>query len=45
MQRTAGNVPGTFKFGAGDYTADPGYAFRCLKAAKRWRLKHAQEVV
>jgi len=28
LQRTAGNVPAAFKFGAGDYQADPGYAFR-----------------
>jgi hypothetical protein len=34
MQRTAGNVPGTFKFGAGDYTADPGYAFRLAEGRK-----------
>ena len=34
MQRTAGNVPGTFKFGAGDYTADPGYAFRLSEGRK-----------
>ena len=34
MQRTAGNVPGAFKFGAGDYTADPGYAFRLAEGRK-----------
>ena len=34
MQRTAGNVPGTFKFGAGDYTADPGYGFRLSEGRK-----------
>ena len=34
MQRTAGNVPGAFKFGAADYTADPGYAFRLAEGRK-----------
>jgi hypothetical protein len=34
MQRTAGNVPGAFKFGAGDFTADPGYAFRLSEGQK-----------
>jgi hypothetical protein len=34
MQRTAGNVPGAFKFGAGDYQADPGYAFRLAEGRK-----------
>jgi len=34
LQRTAGNVPGAFKFGAGDYTADPGYAFRLAEGRK-----------
>ena len=34
MQRTAGNVPGAFKFGASDYTADPGYAFRLAEGRK-----------
>ena len=34
MQRTAGNVPGAFKFGAGDYQADPGYAFRLSEGHK-----------
>jgi hypothetical protein len=34
MQRTAGNVPGAFKFGAGDYQADPGYAFRLSEGQK-----------
>jgi hypothetical protein len=34
MQRTAGNVPGAFKFGAGDYQADPGYAFRLAEGQK-----------
>lgn len=34
MQRTAGNVPGAFKFGAGDYQADPGYAFRLSEGRK-----------
>jgi hypothetical protein len=34
MQRTAGNVPGAFKFGAGDYQADPGYGFRLSEGQK-----------
>jgi hypothetical protein len=34
LQRTAGNVPGAFKFGAGDYEADPGYAFRLSEGQK-----------
>lgn len=34
MQRTAGNVPSAFKFGAGDYQADPGYAFRLAEGQK-----------
>jgi hypothetical protein len=34
MQRTAGNVPGAFKFGAADYTADPGDAFRLAEGRK-----------
>jgi hypothetical protein len=34
MQRTAGNVPGAFRFGAGDYQADPGYAFRLAEGQK-----------
>jgi hypothetical protein len=34
MQRTAGNVPSAFKFGAGDFTADPGYAFRLSEGQK-----------
>jgi hypothetical protein len=34
MQRTAGNVPAAFKFGAGDYQADPGYAFRLSEGQK-----------
>ena len=34
MQRTAGNVPAAFKFGAGDYQADPGYAFRLAEGQK-----------
>jgi len=34
MQKTAGNVPGAFKFGAGDYQADPGYAFRLAEGQK-----------
>jgi len=35
MQRTAGNVPGAFRFGAGDFTADPGYAFRLSEGQKQ----------
>jgi len=34
LQRTAGNVPGAFRFGAGDYQADPGYAFRLAEGQK-----------
>jgi len=34
MQRTAGNVPGAFKFGMNDYQADPGYAFRLSEGQK-----------
>jgi hypothetical protein len=34
MQQTAGNVPGAFKFGANDYQADPGYAFRLSEGQK-----------
>jgi hypothetical protein len=34
LQRTAGNVPGAFKFGASDYQADPGYAFRLAEGQK-----------
>jgi hypothetical protein len=34
MQRTAGNVPGAFNFGAGDFTADPGYGFRLSEGQK-----------
>ena len=34
MQRTAGNVPGAFKFGASDFTQDPGYAFRLQQGQK-----------
>ena len=34
LQRTAGNVPSAFKFGAGDYQADPGYAFRLSEGQK-----------
>jgi hypothetical protein len=34
LQKTAGNVPGAFKFGAGDYQADPGYAFRLSEGQK-----------
>ena len=34
MQSTAGNVPAAFKFGAGDYQADPGYAFRLSEGQK-----------
>ena len=34
MQRTAGNVPGAFRFGASDYQADPGYAFRLAEGQK-----------
>jgi len=34
LQRTAGNVPGAFKFGANDYQQDPGYAFRLSEGQK-----------
>jgi len=34
LQRTAGNAPGAFRFGAGDYQADPGYAFRLSEGQK-----------
>jgi hypothetical protein len=34
LQRTAGNVPSAFRFGAGDYQADPGYAFRLSEGQK-----------
>jgi hypothetical protein len=34
LQSTAGNVPAAFKFGAGDYQADPGYAFRLAEGQK-----------
>lgn len=34
LQRTAGNVPAAFKFGAGDFTADPGYGFRLSEGQK-----------
>ena len=34
MQSTAGNVPAAFNFGAGDYQADPGYAFRLSEGQK-----------
>ena len=34
MQRTAGNVPGAFIFGASDFTADPGYGFRFSEGQK-----------
>jgi hypothetical protein len=34
MQRTAGNVPGAFKFGMSDFQADPGYAFRLSEGQK-----------
>jgi hypothetical protein len=34
MQRTAGNVPGAFTFGANDYQQDPGYAFRLSEGQK-----------
>ena len=34
MQRTAGNVPGAFKFGMSDFTADPGYGFRFSEGQK-----------
>ena len=34
MQRTAGNVPGAFKFGADQFQTDPGYAFRLAEGRK-----------
>jgi hypothetical protein len=34
MQRTAGNVPGAFKFGMNEFNADPGYAFRLSEGQK-----------
>jgi hypothetical protein len=34
LQRTAGNVPGAFKFGADQFQADPGYAFRLAEGRK-----------
>jgi hypothetical protein len=34
MQRTARNVPGAFKFGMTDFTADPGYGFRFSEGQK-----------
>jgi Sec-independent protein translocase protein TatA len=34
MQRTAGNVPGAFKFGMGEFNADPGYGFRLAEGQK-----------
>ena len=34
LQRTAGNVPSAFNFGANDYKADPGYAFRLSEGQK-----------
>jgi hypothetical protein len=34
MQGGAFAQPGAFKFGAGDYTADPGYAFRLSEGQK-----------
>ena len=34
LQSTAGNVPAAFRFGAGDYQADPGYAFRLAEGQK-----------
>jgi len=34
LQRTAGNVPAAFRFGASDYQADPGYAFRLAEGQK-----------
>jgi hypothetical protein len=34
LQRTAGNVPGAFSFGANDYQQDPGYAFRLSEGQK-----------
>jgi hypothetical protein len=34
MQRTARDVPGAFKFGMTDFTADPGYGFRFSEGQK-----------
>jgi hypothetical protein len=34
MQRTAGNVPGAFKFGDYEFKADPGYGFRFSEGQK-----------
>jgi hypothetical protein len=34
MQRTAGNVPGAFKFGNYEFNADPGYGFRLSEGQK-----------
>jgi hypothetical protein len=34
MQRTAGNVPGAFKFGDYEFKADPGYGFRLSEGQK-----------
>ena len=34
MQRTAGNVPGAFKFGMDQFQQDPGYAFRLSEGQK-----------
>jgi hypothetical protein len=34
MQRTAGNVPGAFKFGMNEFNADPGYGFRLSEGQK-----------
>jgi hypothetical protein len=34
MQRTAGNVPGAFKFSMSDFEADPGYGFRFSEGQK-----------
>jgi hypothetical protein len=34
LQSTAGNVPAAFRFGASDYQADPGYAFRLAEGQK-----------
>jgi hypothetical protein len=34
LQRTAGNVPGAFKFGNYEFNADPGYGFRLAEGQK-----------
>jgi hypothetical protein len=34
LQRTAGNVPGAFKFGNYEFNADPGYGFRLSEGQK-----------